>query len=575
MNKFVVLRKQLDRHIRIAEKVVFPIILLIYPLLLINQGIDITDTTYSMGYYRFMDQMDITWVLATYLSNVTGAFFMKLPLGDTLLGMNLYTGLLLSGIALVGYYGIKRFMSAWVVFLGEIIALSLCWCPTTTLYNYLTYLLFLSGCLFLYQAMIRDKKRYYILAGVCLGLNVMVRFSNLAEAALILVVWFAGWIYKDKIALVVRRTGLCLLGYLVGFGSILIIIMAKYGTSAFGKMVGGLFGMTEEASDYTLFGMFSDIGSAYAAGMKWMIYMIPCAVAGMIMFYIKKERHQTIKKVLYGIGILILLRFYFGQGMFSLRYYNEGSVFQWMMLFLILSILCCVCTIAGFLTWDKRERILGMLVLLVILITPLGSNNYTYQNMNNLFLAAPFTLWTCYRIWLKTRKEILYFPWHAFVVVIILMTLVQGVGFGCTYVFRDGIYGEKRDTQVENSKILGRMYTNRENAESLSELIAFWNEHNMGDEPILIWGDAPGLSYILDVPSAIFTTWPEIPSNTYMALDQALEELETEPTVILHNDTGQGIIAGEKSDLILDYIAEHSYIQVFKNNNYQIYQAEK
>ena len=73
---------------KILYRIVFPLVLLAFPLLLVNQGIDITDTTYSLGYYRFMEEMDVTWVLATYLANVTGAFFMKLPMGDTLLGMN-------------------------------------------------------------------------------------------------------------------------------------------------------------------------------------------------------------------------------------------------------------------------------------------------------------------------------------------------------------------------------------------------------------------------------------------------------------------------------------------------------
>ena len=52
----------------VLQKIIFPAILLIYPLLLVRQGIDISDTTYSLGYYRFMDGMDITWVLATYLA---------------------------------------------------------------------------------------------------------------------------------------------------------------------------------------------------------------------------------------------------------------------------------------------------------------------------------------------------------------------------------------------------------------------------------------------------------------------------------------------------------------------------
>lgn len=560
---------------RAAEKIIFPLVLLLYPLLQINQGIDITDTTYSLGYYRFMEHMDITWVLATYLSNVIGALFMKLPFGDTLLGMNLYTGMVASAIALISYYVISKWMPAWIVFLGEVIALSLCWCPTTTLYNYLTYLLFAAGSLLLCKAFFSEKNIYYVLAGICLGLNVMVRFSNLAEAALILAVWYACFLKKEKMSEAVKKTGLCLGGYLVGFGSVLVWIMIKYGAGAFGGMMESLFSMTEEASDYTALGMIAATADAYFVGFRWLAYMLPCIGAGMVMFLLKKGSYEKIKKVLYGIGIVILLRFYWGQGMFSFRYYNEGSVFQWMMLFLILSVICCVAGMSGWISADKRERAAAALLLLIILITPLGSNNYTYQNMNNLFLIAPYVLWVCWRIWTRFCGRAIHFPWQAFVWTIVLMTLIQGVGFGTHYVFRDGIYGEERNARVENSRVLSGMYTTEENAESLTELIDFCESSKVTEEPVLLWGDAPGLSYILDVPSAIFTTWPEIPSNTSGALEQALKELKRQPTVILHNETGRPMVQGEKTDLILDYIAEHDYICVFENSNYKVFESER
>lgn len=558
---------------KILYRIVFPLVLLAFPLLLVNQGIDITDTTYSLGYYRFMEEMDVTWVLATYLANVTGAFFMKLPMGDTLLGMNLYTGLVAAAIALLCYAALSRRMPAWIVFLGEVIALGLCWCPTTTLYNYLTYLLFAAGSLLLCQALLSDRGIYYVLAGICLGLNVMVRFSNLAEAALILAVWYGGWLCRERIGATVRRTGLCLAGYLAGFGFVLFVIAAKYGAGAFGGMVESLFGMTEEASDYTLWGMVSSTASAYLAGLKWMAYMVPCAAAGFVLFSVKKGKYEKGKRVLYCAGILVLLRFYWGRGMFSLRYYNEGCIFQWMMLFLIVSVFCTAAGAMGYFSKDKGERAAAAVILLILLVTPLGSNNYTYQNMNNLFLAAPYTLWACCRLFRRAGNKAIHFPWQSLLALIVGMTLVQGIGFGLNYVFRDGIYGEPRDSMVENSEVLRGMYTTAENAESLTGLIAFCGESGVTAEPVLIWGDAPGLSYILDVPSAIFTTWPEIPSNTYEALDQALAALEREPAVILHHETGKPVTEGEKTDLILDYMEAHHYVCVYENRNYGVYAA--
>ncbi len=558
----------------VLQKIIFPAILLIYPLLLVRQGIDISDTTYSLGYYRFMDGMDITWVLATYLANVAGAFLMKLPMGDTLLGMNIYTGLLAAAIALVCYYIMSKWLPAWMVFAGEVIALSLCWCPTTILYNYLTYFFFAAGSLLLCKGLLENKNGYLLLSGLCLGWNVMVRFPNLAEAALIVVVWYNGWLNKDTLAVTAKRTGWCLAGYLAGLGSVLLVIGLKYGGGAFFGMMESLFGMTGEASDYTLASMVLSTVSAYVAGLKWMGYMVPCIIAGCLLFYIRKGKYEGAKKLLYGAGILILLRFYWGRGMFSLRYYNEGCVFQWMMLFLILTLICCIAGLGGFAPEGKKGRVLAAAALVILLITPLGSNNYTYQNMNNLFFLAPYTLWVCCHIWQRTKGDSRHFPWQAFVALILFMTLVQGIGFGCNYVFRDGIYGEERNSTVENSPVLKGMYTTEENAESLTELIDFCGENEVGDKPVLLWGDAPGLSYILDVPSAIFTTWPEIPSNTYGALDKALLELGWNPDIILHNEPGKGIVEGEKTDLILDYIAKNHYTCIFENSSYKIYRKK-
>ncbi len=565
---------KLHKGMGALQKIIFPAILLIYPLLLVRQGIDISDTTYSLGYYRFMDGMDITWVLATYLANVAGAFLMKLPMGDTLLGMNIYTGLLAAAIALVCYYIMSKWLPAWMVFAGEVIALSLCWCPTTILYNYLTYFFFAAGSLLLCKGLLENKNGYLLLAGLCLGWNVMVRFPNLAEAALIVVVWYNGWLNKDALAVTAKRTGWCLAGYLAGLGSVLLVIGLKYGGGAFFGMMESLFGMTGEASDYTLASMVLSTVSAYVAGLKWMGYMVPCIVAGYLLFYIRKGKYEGAKKLLYGAGILILLRFYWGRGMFSLRYYNEGCVFQWMMLFLILTLICCIAGLGGFAPEGKKGRVLAAAALVILLITPLGSNNYTYQNMNNLFFLAPYTLWVCFHIWQRTKGDSRHFPWQAFMALILFMTLVQGIGFGCNYVFRDGIYGEERNSTVENSPVLKGMYTTEENAESLTELIDFCGKNEVGVKPVLLWGDAPGLSYILDVPSAIFTTWPEIPSNTYGALDKALLELEWNPDIILHNEPGKGIVEGEKTDLILDYIAKNHYICIFENSSYKIYRKK-
>lgn len=66
------------------------------------------------------------------------------------------------------------------------------------LYNYLTYLFLLLCILFLYVGLAEEKKGFLIAAGLVLGANVFVRFSNLPQAVLIVGVWAYGIICRKK-----------------------------------------------------------------------------------------------------------------------------------------------------------------------------------------------------------------------------------------------------------------------------------------------------------------------------------------------------------------------------------------
>ena len=154
------------RLTKILEKFIFPCLLLIYPLLWVNQGIDVSDPMYSLTNFRFFPELKGSWAIATYLANVAGWLLMKLPFGGTLLGISFYTRLVISAMALLSYYFLKGKMPAWVVFAGEIIAISFCWCPTTILYNYLTYFLFLAVCILLYRGLIWNRPGLLIWAEI-------------------------------------------------------------------------------------------------------------------------------------------------------------------------------------------------------------------------------------------------------------------------------------------------------------------------------------------------------------------------------------------------------------------------
>ena len=217
-----------ENYLQRVTEIVFPLVLLLFPLLKIGQGVDLTDTPYSLGNYRFFAGTEGVWVMATFLSNVAGFLLTKLPFGTTMIGMKCYTSLLVSIMALFGYRFFKTKMPAWVAFLGEMAAIGFCWCPTVILYNYMTYFFFLLGAVFLFRGLAGSRPVWLVIAGVCLGLNVSVRVPNILETLLIVTLWYYGARKKKSFENIAKETGLCVAGFLAAQAVMFLVMSLLY-----------------------------------------------------------------------------------------------------------------------------------------------------------------------------------------------------------------------------------------------------------------------------------------------------------------------------------------------------------
>lgn len=570
-----------------AAEILFPLILLLFPLFKINQGVDLTDTPYSLGNYRFFVGAEGVWVMATFLSNAVGFFLTKLPFGGTMLGMKFYTSLLISVMALFSYRFFKTKMPSWIAFLGELAAIGFCWCPTGILYNYLTYLLFLMGGVFLFRGLAGNRWIWLFLAGVCLGLNVSVRVPNILEASLIIVVWYYGARKKKSFETLMKETGLCIGGFLAAQAVMFLAMSDMYGFGAYGEMIRGLFGMSGSASDYTFREMILSILSAYGRGLQWMMYMILCILPGIPFFMIQKDKFPMLRKIIYCLCIGFLF-FVLGRwGMYNFRYYQKEAGLQWGVIFLILSL-----AIQGWMLVtrmiDDEWMLIGFISLIMILITPLGSNNHVWPALNNLFFTAPVTFWMVYkfarwgRSYIDSGRRVPFFPVKAMVSAMVAAFLIQSIGLGLFYVFLDGETGEKRSSMVRNNQVLSGMYTSPDNADALSGLSAFMEEKagEYKGKKLILYGNIPGLSYYLDRAPAIFTSWPDLDTNSFERLEESLDDVnewmhgkgvgleQDRPLVILGTESSQD----EKLELILRFMNENNYEQAFANGAVTVYE---
>ena len=581
-----------------AEKILFPVILILFPLFKVNQGIDLTDTAYSLGNYAFFGENTVLWTLLTFLSNVLGFFFTKLPFGGTMLGMKVYSSLLISAMALLGYRFFRTKMPAVIAFLAELSAIGMCWCPSVILYNYMTYALLLTAVILLFRGLVRKHPGCLVAAGVVLGLNTLVRFPNNGlEVLLILTLWYYGYLKKKPLAEIAKETGLCIAGYAAGFVAVLAGMMLLYGTGTLGTMIEGVFGMAGSASDYTFGEMLGMITDAYLHGAGWMAYMVLCILPGIPFFAIQKERFPLLRKVVYCICIVFLFIVLGRWGMFNFKYYQKEAALQWGVVFLILSLGICVWMLFSRMQ-DCEWKLIAAMSLIVVLITPLGSNNYVWPALNNLFFVAPITFWTIYRFarwgrpYLDVTGKVPLFSVKAMTMAMVVAFLIQAVGIGCNYVFLDGEDGHKRDTTVEGSRILRGMKTNAANAGALEELNTFMLENNTEyrNKKVILYGNIPGLSYYLHKAPAVYTSWADLDTNSYERLAEDLNTLnqtmteEDRPLVIFSEEimaqvldlqengmAGEGSVWEQKLKAILDFMTVNEYQMVFENEKYAVF----
>ena len=254
----------------------------------------------------------------------------------------------------------------------------------------------------------------------------------------------------------------------------------------------------------------------------------------------------------------------------TFTYYNYRSIYEWGMLFLYLILIsCCICL--GNSLFFRRDRLLAFIILLSVIATPIGSNNDTMPNLNNLFLAAPFALWMLGKFFRRKLRKTEAFPVMAMSVMIVGMVFLQGIGFRSSFAFGDGIYGEKREAKVENFRVLAGMKTQEINAVNLSGLLGYAEENGLKGRSLITFGNAPGLNFLLDMPLSITHGWPDLDTYPAQQMEEELLGLQEEPAVIIYKEHGELPEESAKWDALQLFLSEKEYILTYENDGYQVY----
>lgn len=552
------------------------IVLALLPFLHVNSGVEFTDTGYSLGNYEHFAEAEGTWALATFLSNVTGWLLTKLPFGGTMLGMQVYCNALLSFLLVFSFVKLKEYFPARYVFIGEILAWALCWCPRVILYNYLTYLFLTLGSICLLKAVKSQKKKYFFIAGVILGINLFVRFSNLTQAALIVVVIYDAVLRKKKVKSALQSVGLCIGGYLTAVLAVLGGIAVFYGGSEYFTMIQSLFAMKDTESTYSLASMIIEPLRAYWDQLKWLwVFPVAIAIGTLIYKFCKKPVVKYMFSTAFLAGLLAIVLYYYKIAVFW-RNYNDYHCFRfWAVGFIVFGL-----GLAAYIIFSKKtrqiEKLLASMVIVIIAITPLGSNNALYPVYNNLFIVAPFVFAKGMKYIGRNKAEWLW-PAKLGLAVMCFFLMLQCLLFGWTFTFRDAGFTTGIDTTITQNRVLKGMRTTSERARQIEELSAYIYENDLCGREVLLYGEIPFAVYALKMPSALSSSWADLDTVLNREGMQAeMEALESEPVIIIAADRYEDLLNNpdtdnEKALLISEYLQTHDYEETFRNDKFVVY----
>ncbi|MBR5419990.1 MAG: hypothetical protein IK115_02450 [Lachnospiraceae bacterium] len=563
----------------IVYGILFPVLLLLYAAVGSAQGAELSDTLYSVGNYAFFHESSNSWHYATFLANLLGRVFFLLG-GGKLIPIRILSSLVPGCTALLVWFALKDKLHPLLLFAAELLALGLCWSPSVILYQHLSYLVLTAASLLLYKAMRKTEAerkgqdKLLLLAGLILGLGLYVRISNLTYCALILFVLIPD-ITRKEMKLFPKHLLLCVGGFFAGVAAGLLLILifgSADGLKTMAEWIGGLLSGSG-GEGYTMGELLLLIADNYLGNLKYALAAFAGIFLSIILFSIKKDKFVMAKRIVICGGITLLLFWYYRNGVWDTKYYNYGSIFR---ISVVLLWLLAALYIRIF--FDKKaspeEKALALLALLVQLITPLGSNNHLYSCINNLYFCLPVGVLLA-KDHIGRAEKHKHFPAAAVGSALLLLLLVQSVGFHICFAFKDGTDGTKRDVSLLAPERMKGCFTGYAHARALEGLSPVMEGR---EGKLLTYGNLPGLNYAYNMPPALSTLWPDL--DSYPAADfekelKALEESGERPLCVLSREVAVSMAedTGKKLPSLKEFLYNNDYAQTYANEEFVVMES--
>jgi len=310
---------------------VFFLLLFLYQLVFIFQGIDFLDEGFTATFYQqfYSNPSSVEYNFMFWLSGLIGGTFTWLFPDSGLLGLRFLSILFTMSTIVIVYNLLKNYLDKTNLKIGLLlVTLSVCHNPKIFHYNFLSILLYSATAALLFNGLKRDKLWLFFLSGLMVGLDVFSRLPSLVNVGLVIAIGYYGFFNKTPIKNIIFQVLTFGTGFLVGVAGIILLIKGmghwEVFTNAF-KLVTQM-GQSDGETAYSLPKLIMQALNAYNDAFFFTLYILALIIIAAVGPAYMKSKFN-VNGVLAGFikwgsillallmmlkGLEILMRFYVG-----------------------------------------------------------------------------------------------------------------------------------------------------------------------------------------------------------------------------------------------------------------------
>jgi hypothetical protein len=396
-------------------------------------------------------------------------------------------------------------------------------------YNILTTLFYALGSISLFYGIIKDKSYLIFSGGFVLGASIFLRLPNIVGIALMIAIPYYGFLKKTAFRSQVRQCLYFVIGYLMSIAFILVLM----------KLIGHLNYYLDSLKFITQIGESSKATHG---------------IGNLILLLLNNYFNVTKFAVLYGIimiGASLLMIPFLNKYRFSRYAYIFVFLFSlvlWSRYYSFHSYRNCIYAMNGFMDIvlffyifnifkiGNEFRLIALFGLLILALTPLGSDNGIYNSIFGMWISGVILIWTMFRldtfINIKNSplKNNLNHLSRLVCIVFVAFCLVQGY----RYTYRDSVNRLSMKYTV-NNKYLKCIVTTKDRAKVMNELLKQTQKYVKKNENLLAYSDIQLIYYLTETKPYLYTSFQRAYNDDKFiaTLHEAENENKVLPTIII------------------------------------------